>query len=96
MHYVHERHYGGALNRELAVAHNPDLLLVPSLFFSLALTLIVVLQILLHFHYLYTVHDLPVYVPPLSIRRVSYAMSIDGFKGWFKLIYKDGWKCMFL
>lgn len=36
------------------------------------------------------------YVPPLSIRRFSYAMPIDGFKGWFKMIYKDGWKCTFL
>ena len=33
LHYMHERHYRGALNRKLAVAHNPDLLPVPNLFF---------------------------------------------------------------
>jgi Solute carrier family 35 len=65
-------------------------------FFSSAWTLIVVLQILLHFHRLHTVHNLPVYALPLSIKRFSYAMPVDGFDGWFKLIYKDGWKCMFL
>jgi len=24
----------------------------------------------------------------------SYPIPIDGFYGWFKLLYKDGWKCM--
>jgi hypothetical protein len=33
MRYVHERHHGGAHNRELAVAHNPDLLPVTTLFY---------------------------------------------------------------
>ena len=42
----------------------------------------------------YTIYQCMLF--PLSIKRFSYAMPIDGFKGWFKLIYKDGWKCMFL
>jgi hypothetical protein len=98
MHYVHERHHRGAHERELVFAHYPDLL--PVLGFPLQSILShpdsVIVQLLINFHDLYTLHDLQVYASPLWVRVFSHARPTDGFKGWLKVIYHDGWKCMLL
>ena len=64
VHHLHQRHHPGIDNGQLAIAHHPDLLPVPQHFFlSLGSELVLTVlmgQILLHFRYLHTLHDLPV------------------------------------
>lgn len=96
VHYLHERHHRGAHERELVTAHYPNFLPVLSLFF-LCMAFHpdnIIVQVLLHIHNLYTLHDLPVYALLLWIWEFSHARPTDGFKGWLKMIYNDGWKCM--
>ena len=54
-------------------------------------------KILLTFCDLYSIHHLPMCViwsgSFLLIADISVVPKKDGFKGWAKMIFHDGWKC---
>lgn len=58
--------------------------------------LITCCKLFLVIRHLYAVYDLSMYVSPLReiiFVQLTIVSSTDGFKGWAKMVLRDGWKC---